>query len=85
MRDHRDIVAGIELIRSKEGEKWQQIDNVAKYERLRNTEAGLAYLQKTARDRANVFAALMEAVRTHSIGQISHSLYDICGEYRRNM
>jgi methylmalonyl-CoA mutase len=46
---------------------------------------GLAYLQNTARDRKNVFAALMEAVKTHSLGQISHALYDVGGEYRRNM
>ena len=46
---------------------------------------GLAYLQNTARERNNVFAALMEAVKTHSLGQISHALYDVGGEYRRNM
>ena len=46
---------------------------------------GLTYLQKTARDRQNVFAALMEAVKTHSLGQISHALYEVGGEYRRNM
>ena len=46
---------------------------------------GLGYLQQTARDRRNVFAALMEAVKTHSLGQISHALYDVGGEYRRNM
>ncbi len=46
---------------------------------------GLGYLQQTARDRKNVFEALMEAVKTHSLGQISHALYDVGGEYRRNM
>jgi methylmalonyl-CoA mutase len=46
---------------------------------------GLAYLQKAARDRRNVFVALVEAVKTHSLGQISHALYDVGGEYRRNM
>ncbi len=46
---------------------------------------GLAYLQRTARERRNVFAALIEAVKTHSLGQISHALYDVGGEYRRNM
>jgi len=46
---------------------------------------GLAYLQRTARERRNVFAALVEAVKTHSLGQISHALYDVGGEYRRNM
>jgi isobutyryl-CoA mutase len=104
-KDHGgDIVTEIELIRSTEGEKGQQIDNVANYQRLRNPLSpelpvdlpvgatqvaiggpGLAYLQKTARDRQNVFAALMEAVKTHSLGQISHALYDVGGEYRRNM
>ena len=46
---------------------------------------GLGFLQATARDRKNVFAALMEAVKTHSLGQISHALYEVGGEYRRNM
>jgi len=46
---------------------------------------GLRDLQQVARDRQNVFAALMEAVKTHSLGQISHSLYEVGGEYRRNM
>jgi methylmalonyl-CoA mutase len=45
----------------------------------------LSALQATARDRKNVFAALMEAVKTHSLGQISHALYEVGGEYRRNM
>ncbi len=102
-KDHAgDIVTEIELIRSTESEKSQQIDNVAIYQQLRNravlplppgegrdarvaSNEDLAYLQKTARDRGNVFAALMEAVKTHSLGQISHALYDVGGEYRRNM
>ncbi len=99
-KDHGgDIVTEIELIRSTEGEKGQQIDNVANYQRLRNAallpppHAGegwgggepLQTLQKTARDRQNVFTSLMEAVKTHSLGQISHALYDVGGEYRRNM
>ena len=41
--------------------------------------------RSSARDRCNVFASLMEAVKTHSLGQISHALYDVGGEYRRNM
>jgi methylmalonyl-CoA mutase len=46
---------------------------------------GLDYLQKAARERRNVFESLIEAVKTHSLGQISHALYDVGGEYRRNM
>lgn len=87
-KDHGgDIVTEIELIRSTEGEKGQQIENVAGYQRNRNGYAaeGLKPLQATARERRNVFASLMEAVKTHSLGQISHALYDVGGEYRRNM
>jgi len=47
--------------------------------------SGLTYLQAIARERRNVFASLMEAVKTHSLGQISHALYGVGGEYRRNM
>ncbi|MGY1409361.1 methylmalonyl-CoA mutase family protein [Luteimonas sp. A611] len=105
-----EVATEIELIRSTEGEKGQQIENVRGWQQSRNVLApvgqtehghvvedeaaaateprdghGLGYLQKTARDRKNVFAALMEAVKTHSLGQISHALYDVGGEYRRNM
>jgi len=104
-----DIVTEIELIRSTEEEKAQQIENVRAWQKNRNRLApagetshanlpeageetgfvhdghGLRYLQDTARNRQNVFAALMEAVKTHSLGQISHALYDVGGEYRRNM
>ncbi len=82
-----DIVTEIELIRSTEEEKSQQITNVATYQSNRNALAvdGLVPLQATARERRNVFAALMEAVTTHSLGQISHALYEVGGEYRRNM
>jgi methylmalonyl-CoA mutase len=104
-----EIATEIELIRSTEEEKGQQIANVKGWRQARNALApkgetshahqadadeeapmvhdghGLAYLQNTARERKNVFAALMEAVKTHSLGQISHALYDVGGEYRRNM
>jgi isobutyryl-CoA mutase len=93
-----EITTTIELIRSTEPEKAQQIENVHNYQQARNSlvvggpsgptsssKPGLEYLQATARDRKNIFAALMEAVKTHSLGQISHALYDVGGEYRRNM
>lgn len=46
---------------------------------------GLRYLQDTARERSNVFEALMEAVKTHSLGQISRALYGAGGDYRRDV
>ncbi|HEY4294141.1 methylmalonyl-CoA mutase family protein [Luteibacter sp.] len=87
-KDHGgEIATEIELIRSTEAEKGQQIDNVLLYGKARNSLApdSLTILQKTARDRRNVFEQLMEAVQHNSLGQISHALYDVGGEYRRNM
>jgi len=82
-----DITTTIELIRSTEEEKGQQIANVEAYRANRNALApdSLKRLQQAARDRENVFAQLMEAVKYNSEGQISHALYDVGGEYRRNM
>jgi methylmalonyl-CoA mutase len=98
-REHAgEVATEIELIRSTPEEKQQQIANVQTYQLLRNSVSlpcarsaeerageGLAFLQSTARRRENLFTALIEAVKTHSLGQISHALYDVGGEYRRNM
>ncbi len=87
-REHGgEVATTIELIRSTPEEKRQQIANVQTYHVARNRFAaeGLASLQATARRRENLFAALIDAVKTHSLGQISHALYDVGGEYRRNM
>ena len=45
----------------------------------------LPQFQPTARDHKNIFASLMEAVKFNSLGQISHAVYEVGGEYRRNM
>ena len=60
-----DITTEIELIRSTEDEKGQQIANVLAFGTARNGMApeSLKTLQNTARDRKNVFAQLMEAVK----------------------
>ena len=42
-------------------------------------------LRAVARERGNTFAELMETVKSSSLGQISAALYDVGGEYRRNM
>ncbi|MDR7192927.1 hypothetical protein J2W68_001643 [Luteimonas terrae] len=103
-----EIATEIELIRSTEEEKGQQIENVRNWQEGRNAVAlpplplgegrgegalradaseteNLAYLQNAARERGNVFEALMEAVKTHSLGQVGCALYDVDGECRRNM
>ena len=96
-----EVMTEIELIRSTPEEKGAQIANVRTFQAARNeavlplppvgegrgegAPSPLRILQHTARDRQNIFAALMEAVKTHSLGQISHALYEVGGEYRRNM
>ena len=85
-----------ELIRSTDQEKAQQIANVEAFRQHRNSipldrkggadrVGSLAELQRAAQRRDNIFEALMDAVKYNSLGQISHALYDVGGEYRRNM
>ncbi len=92
-----ETATAIELIRSTEAEKQQQIRNVEAFRAARNlpedginglatsVAGSLAHLKQTARARGNLFEALMEAVKYYSLGQISHALYEVGGEYRRNM
>ena len=82
-----DQVTTIELMRSTEEEKQDQITSVRAYQAIRADErpAELTRLQQVARERGNVFAQLMESVKVASLGQISGALYDVGGEYRRNM
>jgi len=58
------------LIRSTEWEKGQQIENLAGYQSNRTVIRlkGSRGCRATARERRNVFASLMEAVKTHSLG-----------------
>jgi methylmalonyl-CoA mutase len=77
----------LELMRSSEDEKNQQVANVEAFRSMHAKEAKpcLQKLQKVASERKNTFEALMEAAKTCSLGSMSHSLYDVGGEYRRNM
>jgi methylmalonyl-CoA mutase len=86
-REGAEVTDKIELMRSTEAEKQAQIDNVRAFNRRaedRRADA-LAKLQDVARDRGNMFEALMEAVKVASLGEISGALYAVGGEYRRNM
>lgn len=77
----------IELIRSTEEEKKQQIDNLEAFWK-RNEDrspAAIERLKEVARNNGNLFEELMETVKVASLGQISHALYEVGGQYRRNM
>jgi methylmalonyl-CoA mutase len=45
----------------------------------------LARLQQAVIENRNVFEVLVDAVRTCSLGQITHALFEVGGQYRRNM
>jgi methylmalonyl-CoA mutase len=45
----------------------------------------LKRLQQAVMDNGNVFEVLMDAVRVCSLGQITHALFEVGGQYRRNM
>jgi methylmalonyl-CoA mutase len=85
--DGHGEVGAIELMRSSTQEKDQQVANVEAFRKMHAAEAGLrlSRLQQVARERKNTFEALMEAGRVCSLGSMSHALYDVGGEYRRNM
>ncbi|RYZ16281.1 MAG: methylmalonyl-CoA mutase, partial [Chitinophagaceae bacterium] len=76
-----------EVIRSTKEEKEQQIQNVQAFWK-RNEEKSaeaLKRLQEVAMRNGNLFAELMETVKCCSLGQITHALYEVGGQYRRNM
>ena len=85
--DRSAPVAEVELMRSTEEEKQSQIAAVREFQARTAAErpASLARLQDVARARGNVFEALLDAVKFASLGQISAALYEVGGEYRRNV
>jgi methylmalonyl-CoA mutase len=85
--DNADVSGNLELARSSESEKFQQITQIHLFHNSHqnNRERCLEDLKAKAMARENTFEALMEAVKHASLGQISHALYLAGGEYRRNM
>ena len=76
-----------EVIRSTKEEKDQQIKNLHKFYELHKDKSDemLNRLQQVAINNGNLFAELMETVKYCSLGQITHALYEVGGQYRRNM
>ncbi|MDE0559616.1 methylmalonyl-CoA mutase family protein [Algoriphagus sp. NF] len=80
------IVPG-EVIRATKEEKESQIATLNNLHQRNEVEAEkhLNALKKAAVANENVFERLMEAVKYCSLGQITQSLYQVGGQYRRNM
>ncbi|WP_449438315.1 methylmalonyl-CoA mutase family protein [Pedobacter steynii] len=80
------IIPG-EVIRATEEEKQYQIAALKSFQDRNSnlSKSALKKLQKTAVAGENIFNELMEVSKICSLGQISNSLYEVGGQYRRNM
>ncbi len=76
-----------EVIRSTTDEKNMQVDNAASVQKRFAAQSTklIEYLQSVAINNENIFEALLEATKYCTLGQITHALYDVGGQYRRNM
>ena len=78
----------LELIRSTEDEKQSQLKRLREFQQKNASEVRAKCSQRlreaVIKDE-NVFAVLMDAVRVCSLGQITHALFEVGGQYRRSM
>lgn len=76
-----------EVIRSTNEEKEQQIENLQAFWKRNEhcTAEKLNQLKSVALNNGNLFEELMETVKYCSLGQITNALYEVGGQYRRNM
>ncbi len=77
----------LELIRSTEQEKRSQLERLRAFQKTNEKQAPamLERLRQAVIRDENVFEVLMDAVRVCSLGQITHALFEVGGEYRRSM
>ena len=81
------VMEKLELARSTDEEKQSQLQRLADFPARHAAEAPamLKKLQQAVIDNINVFEVLMDAVRVCSLGQITSTLFEVGGQYRRNM
>jgi isobutyryl-CoA mutase len=80
-------IDSMELARASYEEKELQITNLRAFQQAheQETSKALERLKAAAVNNENIFAALMETVKVASLGQITKALYEVGGQYRRNM
>ena len=81
------VMEKLELARSTDDEKQSQLTRLAEFHARHANEAPamLVRLQQAVIENGNVFDVLMDAVRVCSLGQITRALFEVGGQYRRNM
>jgi isobutyryl-CoA mutase len=85
---HGDAVHDkLELARSTEEEKQSQLQRLKEFQSRNAKQAPvmLRRLQRAVIENRNVFEVLMDAVRSCSLGQVTNALFEVGGQYRRNM
>ena len=82
-----ETMSCLELSRSTDAEKQSQLKRLAQFQKRNEKKApgSLEKLQKAVLAGENIFGELMDTVRYCSLGQITQALYDVGGQYRRNM
>ena len=73
--------------RSSEKEKEEAIQACKTFQQRNRATSSITLnqLKAAARQGSNVFAALLEASKVCTLGQLTQALYDVGGQYRRNM
>jgi methylmalonyl-CoA mutase len=81
------VMDKLELARSTDDEKQSQLQRLNDFHKRHEAQAQvqLKRLQQAVIDNANVFEVMMDAVRVCSLGQITNALFEVGGQYRRNM
>ncbi|MGE9312000.1 methylmalonyl-CoA mutase family protein [Niabella sp. CJ426] len=77
----------LEVIRSTTEEKELQIKNLEAFRQRNEAKSAVAIqrLKRVALKNGNLFNELMDCVKYCSLGEITHALYEVGGQYRRNM
>ena len=82
-----DDIDNMEIARATSEEKDTQIKNLRAFQERNASEsdAALKRLKEVAVTGGNIFEQLMDTVKVASLGQITNALYEVGGQYRRNM
>ena len=85
--DYDAQTATLELARATDEEKDEQIKRLAVFQRKHENSCpeALARLKQVALSNGNIFEEMLSTVKHCSLGQITNALYEVGGQYRRNM
>ncbi|MBB78165.1 MAG: methylmalonyl-CoA mutase [Crocinitomicaceae bacterium] len=84
-KDGSPTIKPEEVIRANEDEKKYQIDMLTELHKKHNTDDMIGELKNAAIDNENIFEKLMDVCKVSSLGQITSALFEVGGQYRRNM